>query len=134
MAAVGSRHCVICSIKCVSFVVYKISMKNLVNQRRCRNASKPSAVGSCRPPSECGPSCEVRPLSYPKWQSMAFHYLVIAVKSMRPKSSELECSQASSSCKISHPERRVQSTGTINNRVLLCPSVVPHVKFGEDPT
>ena len=24
--------------------------------------------------------------------------------------------------------------GTINNRVLLCPSVVPHVKFGEDPT
>ena len=25
-------------------------------------------------------------------------------------------------------------TGTINNRVLLCPSVVSHVKFGEDPT
>ena len=53
---------------------------------------------------------------------------------IRPKASELECPQASCSCKISHAERRVQSTGTINNRVLLCPIVVPHVKFGEDPT
>ena len=53
---------------------------------------------------------------------------------IRPKASELECSQASSSSKISHVERRVQSTRTINNRVIHCPIVIPYVKFGEDPT
>ena len=53
---------------------------------------------------------------------------------IRPKGSKLEYSQASSSCKISHPERHVQSTGTINKSDLLCPSVVPNDQFGEDPT
>ena len=35
---------------------------------------------------------------------------------------------------ISHPERCVQSTGTILRAVGHCHFVIPHTKFGQDPT
>ena len=40
---------------------------------------------------------------------------------------------ASFSWKISHAERCVHSTKTINNRVPQCPIVIPHVMFREGP-
>ena len=98
----------------ISISLAAAANKQKKNQRRCRTPANPRQWGVVGPPPNVFPPVKLTIILTKK----AKHGFFLS----------------GFSCKISHAQCCVQSTTTINNRVLYCFSVLPHVKFGEDPT